>query len=318
VVANITATQAVADGFVTMWNCAGTRPNASTLNFSTNQNVPNSATIPLDANGGICVYSYAATQLIVDVTGYDAPGATGNYNPVAPARIMDTRSGQAATRMGAGQTVQLQVTGNAGVPANASAVALNVTSDNASVLGVVTVYPCGTRPDASNLNPAPGETHANLVTTAVSPTGTVCLYSLQPTELIVDVFGYFAPTGTKLTVVTPFRFTDTRDTNPALNAGRGATKLTAGTVIEIPMAGVRGIPTGAKAISANITAVDATNQGWIAAWPCTGTATVSNVNYGPAAPVANNAELTLTSKGTICVVAYTDVNVIIDINGWWN
>ncbi|MCU1504464.1 MAG: hypothetical protein JWM12_3818 [Ilumatobacteraceae bacterium] len=319
VVANITATEATSAGFVTLWNCAGARPNASTLNYQAGQNIPNSATIPLDSAGGICASAYAPTQLIIDVTGFDAPTASGHYNPLTPTRVMDTRQplGPSA-RLNAGQTVELNVTGTAGVPAGATAVVLNVTSDNASTLGVVTVYPCGTRPTASNLNPAPGETHANLVTTAVSPTGTICIYTLQPTELIVDVTGYFAGPGTTLTATTPFRFTDTRDANPALNNSRGAVQLQAGQIIQIPMAGVRGIAANARAISANITATGATTTGWITAWPCTaGTSSSSNINYGAADPVANAAQLTLSPGGTICILSYSNVDVIIDVNGWW-
>ncbi|MCU1502057.1 MAG: hypothetical protein JWM12_1411 [Ilumatobacteraceae bacterium] len=320
VMANVTATEGSADGFVTLWNCAGARPNASTLNFRANRNVPNSATIPLDSAGGICAFAYAGTQLIVDVTGYTATDAADAYDPVIPTRVMDTRSGLGpSTRLAAGQTVELQITGTAGVPVNAAAAVLNVTADDAAALGVVTVFPCGSRPEVSNLNPAIGQTRANLVITALSGRGTVCLFSQQSTDLIVDVFGYFAGSGSRLTVTTPFRFTDTRERTTALNAGLGGAKLRAGQVVEIQMAGVRGIAGDASAISANITATDANGPGWLAAWPCAGdTPTVSNVNYGSTDPVANAAQLTLSGRGSICVVSYTDVHVIIDVNGWWS
>ena len=84
------------------------------------------------------------------------------------------------------------------------------------------------------------------------------------------------------------------------------------------MAGVRGIPASATAISANITATNAAAPGWVAAWPCTGgTPTTSNINYGPVDPVANAAQLALSDRGTICVLSYSPVDVIIDVNGWW-
>ncbi len=319
VVANITATEATAAGFVTLWNCAGTTPNTSTLNYQTGQNIPNSATIPLDPTGAICATSYAPTQLIIDITGYTAPTATGHYNPITPTRIMDTRLPLGpTTRLTTDQTVELKVTDTTNIPAEANAVIINVTSDNATTLGVITIYPCGTRPTASNLNPAPGDTHANLVTTATSTTGTICIHTQQPTELIIDAIGYFAPTGTTLTTTTPFRFTDTRDTNPALNTGHGPTQLVAGQITTIQIAGTRGINTNAKAISANITATNATTTGWIAAWPCTTTTpTNTNINYNPTNPVANATQLTLSTTGTICILTYTNVDLIIDINGWW-
>ena len=56
-------------------------------------------------------------------------GAT-TYHPLAPARILDTRNGTGGTnaRLGAGQTIDLDVTGTGGVPADhVGAVVLNVT-----------------------------------------------------------------------------------------------------------------------------------------------------------------------------------------------
>ena len=51
------------------------------------------------------------------------------------------------------QTLQVQVTGVAGVPGNADAVVLNMTAVTARTAGFATVYPCGQRrPQASNLN----------------------------------------------------------------------------------------------------------------------------------------------------------------------
>ena len=62
------------------------------------------------------------------------------------------------------QTLQVQVTGVAGVPGMADAVVLNMTAVNARTAGFATVYPCGEpRPNASNLNFAAGQTIANLV-----------------------------------------------------------------------------------------------------------------------------------------------------------
>jgi len=55
----------------------------------------------------------------------------------------------------------------------------------------VTVYPCGTRPTASNLNFTAGLTVPNLVLAPLSSDGTVCLYVYGKADLLVDVSGYF-------------------------------------------------------------------------------------------------------------------------------
>ena len=71
---------------------------------------------------------------------------------VVPAVFVSAGLTDAAPRP-AGTTLELQVTGQAGVPADASAVVLNITSAGARGTGYITAWPCGaTRPNASNLN----------------------------------------------------------------------------------------------------------------------------------------------------------------------
>ncbi len=53
------------------------------------------------------------------------------------------------------------------------------------------MYPCGTRPDASNLNFVAGQTIANAVIAPVSATGRICFYVYGTANLLADVSGYF-------------------------------------------------------------------------------------------------------------------------------
>ena len=78
--------------------------------------------------------------------------------------------------------------------------------------GFVTVFPCGIRPDASNLNFVAGQTVPNAVIAPVSSTGTVCFYVYGTAHLLADVSGYF-PTGSDFT---------TLDTGPCARHPRGA------------------------------------------------------------------------------------------------
>jgi hypothetical protein len=70
VVVNVTAIRPSANGYITVWPCNEPRPNASTLNYATGQVVANGATIKLDPQGDICVYTNRELDLAVDVTGY--------------------------------------------------------------------------------------------------------------------------------------------------------------------------------------------------------------------------------------------------------
>ena len=96
------------------------------------------------------------------------------YFPVAPARICDTRAMGTPTpcaskTLAAGGTLKVQVTGNGGVPAGATAVVANVTATGATAQSFLTAYPDGTtRPLASNLNFSAGQTVPNLVTVPLS------------------------------------------------------------------------------------------------------------------------------------------------------
>ena len=71
---------------------------------------------------------------------------------------------------------------------------LNVTVTQPSVGGYVTVYPSGTtRPNASNLNFAAGQTIPNLVIAKVGTDGNVAIYNDSgTTHVIADVAGWFA------------------------------------------------------------------------------------------------------------------------------
>ena len=71
VVANVTLVNAAAPGFATVFPC-GTVPDASTANYrgATNEAVANEVIAKLSPTGSICVYTYAAANVLVDVVGH--------------------------------------------------------------------------------------------------------------------------------------------------------------------------------------------------------------------------------------------------------
>ena len=77
-------------------------------------------------------------------------------------------------------------------PQNAGviAVSLNVAVTNPEAAGFLTVHPCGNRPFTANVNFVRGETVSNAVLAPLSSTGTLCFYSLVPTD-VVDINAYF-------------------------------------------------------------------------------------------------------------------------------
>ena len=78
-------------GYVTVYPCGQTPPNASNLNFTKGKVVPNAVIAPVAADGTICVYVYGQSEVIVDVNGWFAAG--GGFSGMTPVRVSDTRSG---------------------------------------------------------------------------------------------------------------------------------------------------------------------------------------------------------------------------------
>ena len=104
------------------------------------------------------------------------------------------------------------------VPDDATAVALNVTAVTPDGSGFITVYPCGvTRPLASSLNYIAGDIVANNVMAPIGDDGAVCLYTSSPSDVLVDISGWFqGVTNNEFVGTTPKRLVDTRDsTGPA-------------------------------------------------------------------------------------------------------
>jgi hypothetical protein len=190
---NVTVAEPSTAGWVTVWPSGEPRPYASNLNFTKGQTVPNLVIVKVGADGKVAMYNDVGNvHLIADVVAwFSASSSTGAAaTAVRPARLLDTR---ASGKVGANSSIDLKVAGVAGVPANAKAVSLNVTVDQPSQTGWVTVWPAGQpRPLASNLNMVAGDTVPNQVIAAIGANGAVSLYNaFGNVHLIADLTGYF-------------------------------------------------------------------------------------------------------------------------------
>jgi hypothetical protein len=125
------------------------------------------------------------------------PAAASAYAPVSPARLADTRpeSGAAGFTRISANIIRIQVAGREGIPANATAAALNIVSVGATAKGFATVYPAGTDiPPTSTLNiDQPGRTIANLTTVQLGAGGAVDIFANIDMHLVVDVAGAYTP-----------------------------------------------------------------------------------------------------------------------------
>jgi hypothetical protein len=191
VVLNVTSTDAQAAGFLTVFPCGSTMPLASSLNFASGRDIANSVVAKIGSTGEVCIYTSAATHVVVDVNGaFSKTSPNRSWSPDL-LRLLDTRS---SVKAAAGSVTELAVAGRSGVPANATAVVLNVTAVDPAAAGYMTMFPCGTsRPEVSNLNFGAHQTVPNAVTVAVGTGGNICVYTTQTSHLIVDLNGSYAP-----------------------------------------------------------------------------------------------------------------------------
>jgi glucose/arabinose dehydrogenase len=320
VVVNVTAVDAAEAGFVTVWPSGEMAPIVSNINVRVGETAPNLVTVSPGTNGGITILPTSRAHLLVDVFGYytaSPSSVDGRFVPLpSPQRLYDTRSLGPKPGDNAERTVT--VAGSVGVPASgAEAVVLNVTADDASAPGYITVWPAGGKaPQVSNINlDHVGQTRANQVIVKLGDGGAISLLTSNGAHLIVDVVGYFTAGGTGpatrsglFVPAGPARLLDTR--NDA--------KPIAGSSTNLAVVGQRGVPAaGVLAIVANTTVVDAAAPGFVTVYP-RGQAVpnTSNLNVEGGQTIANHVT-TLVQDGGVSLHTTVDAHLLVDLAGWY-
>src|SRR4051794_13183441 len=207
-----------------------------------------------------CVLLASALTFTVSAVGGDVPvaraaglGAGGEYHPLPPTRIYDSRASSPINSNGAalstatnGGAADVKVLGLGGIPASPSevlAVAVSFTIVNPQRAGFLTVYPSGSSPGTSSvLNFNPGQTVPNLSILTLGANGNITVKissNVGTADVLVDVFGWFSTStstaaGARLIPVSPGRIFDSRVA--AFRAG--AAPLGQGETVVLPIRGV--------------------------------------------------------------------------------
>lgn len=311
---NVTATNPVGDGFLTVFPCGQPPPNASNLNYVAGQTVPNAVITGTGTNGEVCIYSRNTADVVVDLNGWLPVGA--GFTSLTPVRVADTRPPSTFAPIPAGGILEVPIGGRFAVPADAAAASLNVTVVAPAANGYLTVFPCGQPlPNASNLNYVAGQIVPNAAVARIGAGGSVCLYSQQATNVIVDLDGWFAAVP-GFTPQTPSRVADTRAGTPVAFP-LPKQRLAGGQTLHVPVTGQFGVPPGAGAVSLNVTAVNPVGNGFLTVYPCGDRQpNASNLNYTTAQIVPNAVVSGLGADGTVCVYTQQTTDVVIDLNAW--
>jgi hypothetical protein len=319
----LTATEATARGFLTLWPAGQPRPVASVLNVAAGDTRANLAVTPLGAGGAVAVFTQGGAHVVLDVVGYwlatGAPVAAGRFAGVDPVRVLDTRlgTGGPAGPLPAGGSRTLDLAGLA--PAGAAGVALSVTTTEVANPGFVTVWPAGEPlPLASNLNAGAGGTRANLVLVPLGAGRAVSLFSSGGGHLVADLVGWFtglgAPAGADGLLVprSPSRFADTRERT------HGSRRLAARQHLSLQVAGREGIPVDAGGVLANLTVVSPDGPSFATAWPgLTPWPGSSNANAEVAGQDVPVGLVTRLGAGRLTVTSSVATDLVVDVAGWF-
>lgn len=180
-------------GYLTLWPTGEAQPLVSTLNSLTGEIVANAAIVPAGAGGDVSIFVTNDADVVLDIDGYFAPPETGGLSlyTVSPCRVMDTRNGAGAFS----GTLTINVTGSAcAPPSTAQAYVFNVTAAPSGNLAYLTLWPNGgTQPSTSTLQSPDGTVTSNMAVVATT-NGSINAYATDPTQLSLDISGYFAPT----------------------------------------------------------------------------------------------------------------------------
>ncbi len=243
-----------------------------------------------------------------------SPGPV-TYQTITPTRLADTRTGLGASRSQvAGRTeISVQVAGRAGLPsAGVQSVVLNVTAVKPQWAGYLTVRPVsGSRPLSSNVNYAKDRTVANQVIAKVGSDGKVRVYSSADSDVVVDVAGYYTSTQ-MMSTLTPARLLDTRS-----GLGASARPVSAGSRVDLSVAGRGGVPSNAAAVVLNVTAVTPSRAGHATVWPAgTSQPATSNLNYAAGDTIAGLVVAKVGAGGKVSIGTSAGSDLIADVLGW--
>lgn len=279
------------------------------------------------AEPGTYAIAFTATDGTVSQTGTASfTTLATDYSAYGPTRILDTRKaiGVSKAKVPQGSAVHLKVAGDGGIPADVTAVALNITVTDATGKGTIAARADGgSRPQIANFDYGAGQTVANAAIVPVGADGYIDIdnngAAKATADLIADVTGYFRPA--KASGYAPTTLSRILDTRKGIGARQA--KIAGGGSVPVRIAGVDSIPaSGVTAVAVHVTAADTAGSGWIATVPDgTGVPSTSTLNYAKGQIVSNTVIVPVASDGEIRLYnggGTTPVDLIADVAGYFS
>ena len=331
VTGNVTVVSQTAAGYLSVTPGPVTNPPSSTINFPLGDTRANNVTVPLSEGKLAATYKALAgrtTHLIFDVTGYFTAGdADATYQPLPPIRALDSRVGTGlAGKFVPDKPRQLNITGLAAIPADATAITGNLTVVGQTKAGYLSITKSSiANPTTSTLNFPLGDTRANGVSVPLNGTGGLWIvYKAAAggsTYVVLDVTGYYRndPSGLLYYPLAPRRIMDTR---PAAPVSGLSGPFNASSPRRLQVAGQLGLPIGAEAVTGNLTVVNQTAAGYVSATLNSEVNPTTSVLNFPLGDIrANGVTLPLNTSGRSWFVykapSGKTTHLILDVSGYF-
>ncbi len=276
----------------------------------------------------------ATDTVLSSITG-TSNGATvtrvlSEYHPQSPpVRLLDSRTGNgmphgAVAKLRAGSPVTIQIGGRNGVGLGATAVTVNA----------AIVYPSAAAWLFLGPNPTPSPTTFTIafnkmditnygVTVALSSTGTLSatyMATSGTTDLVLDITGWFAPAttagGETYFPITPYRALDSRIGN-----GVSKTKFKANVPRSFPIWNRGDVPTTARAVTGNLTAVNENYHGAVFLGPGGPSGPSATINFVAGQIRGNSITVALSSTGSLTATFEAKsgklTDLVFDVTGYY-
>ncbi len=346
---NLTATETQSRGWFAITPGDASTYSASTVNWAGGSEViANGLTVKLASDRTVKVFngSDQATDAVLDIVGYfiDPSQAGQVFHEITPTRVYDSRTagpwGTPDPLAGGADRVLSVADGLTPpsqdiVPAGATAVAYNISAVDTSARGWFAVTPGDAATyRSSTLNWAgAGDVIDNGQLVKLDANRQIKVFNGYgpPTNLVVEVLGYFTPSvgatdGTYFHALDPVRAYDSRAAQPDPGAVAGGSTrrvaiadgrdITTGAVTVADV-----IPVGTPSIVYSITATDTTSRGWFSVTPGdVSDQLTTSINWPDAGDVvANGLTGAVDGQRTINVRSGSpsQTNLVIDLYGYF-
>lgn len=279
-------------------------------------------TFGFDTAGKAVLYYVLSSGSLRTVTPNAAPTPTPGdpmaYQPIAPDRAYDTNGTAVAAGAVYNGTTRLV---DLDAPAGARAALVNLTIAETAGPGFLRTWIAGgARPATSSVNAeGPGAFVANAAVVPLDANGRFVIESVATARVIVDVMGWFTPSGAtsagRLITLDPDRVIDTREP-----AGAGNAYARSGSAITVFPWGDGGAPSGAapSAVVLSVGAVSTGLGGFVGAHPAgTPWDGTSNVNVVPGDVRANTVVVPVGDGNGVTLQTLNVDDVVVDLVGYF-